>query len=1005
MANNSQYTGMQPHRPPLIGSLGPPQSALPSMPLQYRAVPPPQQTQPYVALAPQPFLGHANVRMPPPPLPPAPQIQFHQPMHQLPLRPPPAGEGLPQAQARPLQDFQQSGPPTPVPGQPQQNTQISNNYMPGFGGPRMPLSSSNTQINVDPASQHQPMSQTTLLNFPAEGQAWLSNGNQGTKPITPVQQTQEPCASAANPEITSKPDLGEKVSLLWIEHTARNGKKYYYNRLTRLSTWEKPLALMTPIERADASTDWREYTSPDGRKYYYNRVAKQSKWRIPDEVKLARERVNLDSLNKTQERKDASSQDSAAVSTSEVNASSSSIEASIFPAQPAVSSPNPVAPIVTEQSLVTPESSIPAAEVSPVAMDDVDMQTSLESHTPFVAVLDKDAVSVALETTVRTPVSSCAVLSAPDTSVAGVSPGNSEEARKDIKDSARSEEKTVEQGPLVYENKLEAKNAFKALLETENVGSDWTWDQAMRVIINDRRYGALKSLGERKQAFNEFASQKKKQEAEERRARQKKAREDFKKMLEESKELTPSIRWSKAISTFEDDERFKAVERAKDREDLFENYKEELEKKERAKAMEEQKHNRVEYLEFLKSCDFIKASSQWRKVQDRLEADERCSRLEKIDRLEIFQEYIRDLEKEEEEQLKLRREEQRKAERKNRDEFRKLMEEHVAAGILTAKTLWRDYCIQVKDSPAYLAVSSNSSGSTAKELFDDVSEELVKKYLDDKAQIRDAVNIREISLTSSSTLDDFKAAIAKDVGSPVSDVNLKLVFDELLERAREKEEKEAKRRKRLADDLYQFLHGSKEISISSRWEDWKQLIEHRFIGEESFLQETFEKFIMEQKEKAKEKERKHREDKARKDKDRRYREKKKEKHRRDKEKVVESRKGKERPKSDGTDSDRTESHSFEERERSGRDRDSKHRKRHSSDNTSLDENEKDRPRNSHRHSDERKKLKRVELHSRTPEIASDSQYKKQRRDHRDSYRSGDHDEYRGGEIDEDGEVR
>lgn len=31
------------------------------------------------------------------------------------------------------------------------------------------------------------------------------------------------------------------------------------------------------------------------------------------------------------------------------------------------------------------------------------------------------------------------------------------------------------------------------------------------------------------------------------------------------------------------------------------------------------------------------ASTQWRKVQDRLEADERCSRLEKIDRLEIFQ--------------------------------------------------------------------------------------------------------------------------------------------------------------------------------------------------------------------------------------------------------------------------------------------------------------------------------------------------------------------------------
>lgn len=48
-------------------------------------------------------------------------------------------------------------------------------------------------------------------------------------------------------------------------------------------------------------------------------------------------------------------------------------------------------------------------------------------------------------------------------------------------------------------------------------------------------------------------------------------------------------------------------------------------------------------------------NSQWRKVQDRLEDDERCSRLEKIDRLIAYQDYIRDLEKEEEEQKKLQK--------------------------------------------------------------------------------------------------------------------------------------------------------------------------------------------------------------------------------------------------------------------------------------------------------------------------------------------------------------
>lgn len=33
----------------------------------------------------------------------------------------------------------------------------------------------------------------------------------------------------------------------------------------------------------------------------------------------------------------------------------------------------------------------------------------------------------------------------------------------------------------------------------------------------------------------------------------------------------------------------------------------------------------------------MQVDTQWRKVQDRLEDDERCSRLEKIDRLEVFQ--------------------------------------------------------------------------------------------------------------------------------------------------------------------------------------------------------------------------------------------------------------------------------------------------------------------------------------------------------------------------------
>ncbi|KAL6269073.1 hypothetical protein ACE6H2_025984 [Prunus campanulata] len=190
-----------------------------------------------------------------------------------------------------------------------------------------------------------------------------------------------------------------------------------------------------------------------------------------------------------------------------------------------------------------------------------------------------------------------------------------------------SKEKTVDEEPLVYANKQEAKNAFKALLESTNVHSDWTWKQ--------------------------YLGQRKKLENEERRMRQKKAREEFSKMFQ--------------------------------------------------------------------------VNSQWRKVQDFLEDDERCLHLEKLDRLLIFQDYICDLEKQEEEQKKVQKEQLWRVERKNRDEFQKLMEEHVADGTLTAKTPWRDYCMKVKDLSSYEAVASNTSGSTPKELFEDVAEELEKQ--------------------------------------------------------------------------------------------------------------------------------------------------------------------------------------------------------------------------------------------------------------------------------------
>ncbi|XP_062176471.1 pre-mRNA-processing protein 40A-like isoform X2 [Alnus glutinosa] len=1023
MANNPRFSGAQPHQPPIVGSMEPPRTFLPPMSSQFRQVGPAQQSQQFNPVPSQHFypVGRGvplmNVGLPPQSL----QPQFSQPMQQFPPRAGQPGHATLPSQAIPLPIAQPNMHIISENLMPQINAQTPNNYSPGLGGPERPLSSSYTfasssygqpQMNFNTSTHYQSTSQMHAPNISSGRQLSLSSESQSTASAAQhiAEQPSVPAAIASAASIQH--NSTREAPTDWIEHTSADGRRYYYNKKTRLSSWEKPSELMTPLERADASTNWKEFTSPDGRKYYYNKVSKESKWSIPEELKLAREQVEKSSFLGTQQETFGNPPVSYTVPPSVVEAPSGADTLS-SPAQGIPSSPVSAGPDVAVSPVLV--SGSPASTVIASTKDEKadGVQTLVNVVTSLASVPESVEASVSIASTIPASMDDVDNLSAQDIhssadgipakvlegvdAVKALEEVKTDEIGEKMTDSALVA-KSIDPEPLIYANKLEAKNAFKALLESTNVGSDWTWDRAMRVIINDRRYGALKTLGERKQAFTEFLSQRKKQEAEERRSKLKNAREEFKQMLEECTDLTSSTRWSKAVSVFENDERFKAVERDRDRRELFDNYLVELKNKERARADEERKRNIMEYRQFLESCDFIKADSQWRKLQDRLEADERCARLEKIDRLDVFLEHIRDLEKEEEERRKIHKEELRKVERKNRDEFRKLMEEHVTAGILTAKTHWRDYCVKIKDLPAYLAVASNTSGSTAKELFEDVLEELEKQYHEDKTRIKDAVKLGKILLSSTWTLEDFKGSVLKDFNSPpVSDVNLKLVFDELLERVREKEEKEAKKRKRLADDFVHLLCSMKEITASSKWEDCKPQFEgsreFSSIGEESLCSEIFEQYIAQLKEQEKEHEQKRKEEKAKKEKERR-----KVKQRRENEEGREREKD-EQFKKDLADSkyaDETELHAWKENKRSGEDNIKKQRKRHQSSEDIVDGNEKDRSRKSHGSTSDHKKSRR---HASAPESDNESKHKRHKRDRRNgSRRYGEHGELEDGEF-------
>lgn len=75
--------------------------------------------------------------------------------------------------------------------------------------------------------------------------------------------------------------------VVWQEARTAEGKPYYYNTITKLTQWTKPVEMMDATERALANQPWKEYQTAEGRKYWYNTETKASTWEIPEVYKNA----------------------------------------------------------------------------------------------------------------------------------------------------------------------------------------------------------------------------------------------------------------------------------------------------------------------------------------------------------------------------------------------------------------------------------------------------------------------------------------------------------------------------------------------------------------------------------------------------------------------------------------------------------------------------------------------------------------------------------------------
>ncbi|PIO69515.1 WW domain protein, partial [Teladorsagia circumcincta] len=98
--------------------------------------------------------------------------------------------------------------------------------------------------------------------------------------------------NSESPQAHSAPPSTQECP--WTKHETADGRVYYYNKVTKESSWNKPDELKTPQERqaivlkrstptaTSANGIWKEYKTSEGRAYYYNTITKETTWTKPE---------------------------------------------------------------------------------------------------------------------------------------------------------------------------------------------------------------------------------------------------------------------------------------------------------------------------------------------------------------------------------------------------------------------------------------------------------------------------------------------------------------------------------------------------------------------------------------------------------------------------------------------------------------------------------------------------------------------------------------------------
>eukprot|EP00076_Gallus_gallus_P042950 XP_025008488.1 pre-mRNA-processing factor 40 homolog A isoform X7 [Gallus gallus] len=624
-------------------------------------------------------------------------------------------------------------------------------------------------------------------------------------------QTTHPVVCAAQQTATTNSSGSEehsKQKSTWTEHKSPDGRTYYYNTETKQSTWEKPDDLKTPAEQLLSKCPWKEYKSDSGKPYYYNSQTKESRWAKPKELE------DLEALIKAEENS-TKTEESASATSAAADAANTAATATA----------------AAEAATAGTASTAAASDAETTAASAV-----VENESAAAATAEDQGQQATSAPAAQEQSAESAANAADDSKQDG-----SADASKKEGDDAQPVKKTY-----TWNTKEEAKQAFKELLKEKRVPSNASWEQAMKMIINDPRYSALAKLSEKKQAFNAYKVQTEKEEKEEARSKYKEAKESFQRFLENHEKMTSTTRYKKAEQMFGEMEVWNAISE-RDRLEIYEDVLFFLSKKEKEQAKQLRKRNWEALKNILDNMANVTYCTTWSEAQQYLmdnptfAEDEELQNMDKEDALICFEEHIRALEKEEEEEKQKSLLRERRRQRKNRESFQIFLDELHEHGQLHSMSSWMELYPTISSDIRFTNMLGQP-GSTALDLFKFYVEDLKARYHDEKKIIKDILKDKGFVVEVNTSFEDFVTVISSTKRATTLDAgNIKLAFNSLLEKAeareREREKEEARKMKRKESAFKSMLkQATPPIELDAVWED----IRDRFVKEPAFEDITLE---------------------------------------------------------------------------------------------------------------------------------------------------------------------